>query len=89
MGSVLAYVFYWIVVIVTLVIMKHREVGNLVPVTSISTSLTSFLQGRSKFFGRESAAGQRRRALRERQAQAAAEPKHEHAAPGDLGAEQK
>ncbi|KAJ7669292.1 iron permease FTR1 [Mycena polygramma] len=46
LGSVLSYVFYWIAVIVTLVVMKHRE-------------------GRSKLFGRESAAGRRRRAARE------------------------
>ncbi|KAJ7608121.1 iron permease FTR1 [Mycena polygramma] len=46
LGSVLSYVFYWIAVIVTLVVMKHRE-------------------GHSKLFGRESAAGRRRRAARE------------------------
>ncbi|KAJ7089294.1 iron permease FTR1 [Mycena belliarum] len=47
LGSVLAYVFYWIAVIVVLVVMKYRE-------------------GRSKLFGRESAAATRRREARER-----------------------
>ncbi|KAJ6572030.1 iron permease FTR1/Fip1/EfeU [Mycena capillaripes] len=46
LGSVLSYVFYWIAVIVTLIVMKYRE-------------------GRSKLFGRESAAGTRRRTARE------------------------
>jgi len=54
LGSVLSYVFYWIAVIVTLVVMKYRE-------------------GRSKLFGRESAAGTRRRTLREAKEQAAVE----------------
>ncbi|KAJ6469505.1 Ftr1 protein [Mycena sanguinolenta] len=49
LGSVLSYVFYWIAVIVTLVVMKYRE-------------------GRTKFFGRESAAGVRRRNAREAKA---------------------
>ncbi|KAJ6469499.1 iron permease FTR1 [Mycena sanguinolenta] len=51
LGSVLSYVFYWIAVIVTLIVMKYRE-------------------GRTRFFGRESAAGIRRRNAREAQAQA-------------------
>ncbi|KAJ7731142.1 iron permease FTR1 [Mycena maculata] len=54
LGSVLAYVFYWLAVIVVLVVMKYRE-------------------GRTTLFGRESAAGRRRRVARERDALAAAE----------------
>ncbi|KAG1795325.1 iron permease FTR1 [Suillus plorans] len=53
LGSVLSYVFYWIVVIVVLVRMKFKE-------------------GRTKLFGRESAAGTRRRLANEKQAEEAA-----------------
>ncbi|KAF7334269.1 Iron permease FTR1 [Mycena sanguinolenta] len=53
LGSVLSYVFYWIAVIVTLIVMKYSE-------------------GRTKLFGRESAAGIRRRNARETKAQAEA-----------------
>ncbi|OAX35605.1 Ftr1 protein [Rhizopogon vinicolor AM-OR11-026] len=47
LGSVLSYVFYWILVIVVLVHLKYKE-------------------GRTKLFGRESAAGIRRRLASER-----------------------
>ncbi|KAJ7054381.1 iron permease FTR1 [Mycena amicta] len=55
LGSVLSYVFYWLAVIVTLIVMKFRE-------------------GRTKVFGKESEAGQRRRLARERTAAAAEQP---------------
>ncbi|KAF8882183.1 iron permease FTR1 [Gymnopilus junonius] len=63
LGTVLSYVFYWIAVIVCLIGMKYKEVCiSYFP--SSCRSLIS-LQGRTKLFGRESAAGVRRRRVRE------------------------
>ncbi|KAJ8585103.1 Ftr1 protein [Rhizopogon salebrosus TDB-379] len=50
LGSVLSYVFYWVMVIVVLVHLKYKE-------------------GRTKLFGRESAAGIRRRLASEQRAE--------------------
>jgi hypothetical protein len=61
-GSVLAYVFYWLAVVAVLVFMKFNEV-SFAPGSSLRLPCltSSSAQGRTKFLGRESAAGVRRR----------------------------
>ena len=64
-GSVLAYVFYWLAVIVVLIYMKYTEVGVFSPGFRPQADHSHCLQGRTKLVGRESAAGARRRIFRE------------------------
>lgn len=64
LGSILSYVFYWITVMVTLVIMKYREVISAINVM-FSVFTNHCVQGRTKIFGRESSAGRARRIRRE------------------------
>ncbi|KAG0707939.1 iron permease FTR1 [Suillus ampliporus] len=69
LGSVLSYVFYWVLVIVVLVRMKYKE-------------------GRTKFFGRESAAGIRRRCASEKRAEQAADEKVTYSPPTSISTAQ-
>ena len=66
-GSVLAYAFYWIAVVVALVYMKFKEVcfQRFVMLHSFhkKPELMVSTQGRTKLLGRESAAGIRRREI--------------------------
>lgn len=60
-GTILAYVFYWMAVIVTLLIMKFKEVSR--AALCFSSLMQPFFKkkGRTKLFGRESAAARRHR----------------------------
>ncbi|KAJ3865426.1 iron permease FTR1 [Lentinula novae-zelandiae] len=59
LGSVLSYVFYWLAVIVTLIIMKFQEASHIFHGSS---------HGRTTLFGHESSAGRARRIRREKAA---------------------
>ncbi|KAG5351618.1 hypothetical protein C0989_005586 [Termitomyces sp. Mn162] len=85
-GTVLSYVFYWLAAMVTLTYMKFKEVGNL----SISMNSTDGVnifcqQGRTKLFGRESAAAvHRRNARRIREGEARGEGEENKQSLGDV-----
>lgn len=67
LGSVLSYVFYWVMVIVVLVYLKYKEASSFLLPASPHSHYDE--QGRTKLFGRESAAGVRRRLLNEKRAE--------------------
>ncbi|KNZ81593.1 Plasma membrane iron permease [Termitomyces sp. J132] len=86
LGTVLSYVFYWLAAMVTLTYMKFKEVGNL----SISMNSTDGVnifcqQGRTRLFGRESAAAvHRRNARRIREGEARGEGEENKQSLGDV-----
>lgn len=61
LGSILAYVFYWLAAIACLIYLKFTEVRSALCAILESRAKFDFLQGRTKLLGRESAAGARRR----------------------------
>jgi hypothetical protein len=64
-GTILAYIFYWLAVIVALVFIKWQEVSSLWRETR---NTNYFGQGRVTIFGKESKIGRERRARREAKA---------------------